>query len=242
MRNSRLLVSITKRGTASKAVSKPVQSRVIVNMGGQGSCRATAPRNRSARQEPRPPGLARWYHLPKSATAPCRNPQLGFCFCYVDIAIFVPSSVRSRGKTIVAHTTDGTFAGMVIVVRPDAPARRIAEPDEAEIHLLAVDSAYRGNGLGRILVSKALESIEEMGFKNTVLWTQPTMIPAHRLYESPGFVRAHERDPVLDGTNFFAYERKALWSGRVCEAERNPPSPRFPTMTEPIGWHVFALP
>lgn len=124
--------------------------------------------------------------------------------------IFVPSSVRSRGKTIVARTTDGAFAGMVIVVRPDAPARRMAEPDEAEIHLLAVDSVYRRYGLGRMLVSKALESIEKMGFKNTVLWTQPTMIPAHRLYESLGFVRAHGRDPVLDGTYFFAYERKSL--------------------------------
>lgn len=124
--------------------------------------------------------------------------------------IFVPTSVRSRGKMIVARTTDGAFAGMVIVVRPDAPARRIAEPDEAEIHLLAVDTAYRGHGLGRILVSKALESIEKMGFKNTVLWTQPTMIPAHRLYESLGFVRAHGRDAVLDETYFFVYEWKAL--------------------------------
>lgn len=45
-------------------------SRVIVNMGGRDSGRATAPRKCSARQEPRPPGLARWFQLPKSATAP----------------------------------------------------------------------------------------------------------------------------------------------------------------------------
>ena len=123
--------------------------------------------------------------------------------------IFVPSAVRNRGKMFVARTTDGVFVGMVIAVRPDAPARRMAEPDEAEIHLLAVDSMYRGNGLGRVLMSKALESIRDMGFNKTVLWTQPQMIPAHRLYESMGFVRAHWRDPVLDGISFFAYEKKS---------------------------------
>lgn len=122
--------------------------------------------------------------------------------------LFVPSAVRNRGKLFVARTTEGVFAGMVIVVRPDAPARRIAEPDEAEIHLLAVDSRYRGNGLGRLLMSTALDSIRNMGFHKSVLWTQPTMVAAHRLYESMGFVRAHGRDPELDGIGFYAYEIK----------------------------------
>ena len=122
--------------------------------------------------------------------------------------IFVPAAVRSRGKMIAARTTEGAFAGMVIVVRPDSPARRMAEPDEAEIHLLAVDSMYRGQGLGRLLMSRALETIRDMGFEKAVLWTQPIMLPAHRLYESLGFVRAHWRDPVLDGVDLFAYEKR----------------------------------
>ncbi len=57
----------------------------------------------------------------------------------------------------------------------------MAEPDEAEIHLLAVDPQYQGIGLGRLLMTKALESIKDMGLRKTVLWTQTTMIPAHRL-------------------------------------------------------------
>ncbi|MEZ6094417.1 MAG: GNAT family N-acetyltransferase [Pirellulaceae bacterium] len=109
---------------------------------------------------------------------------------------------------IIARTTDGVLAGMVMVVRPDSPARRMAETDEAEIHLLAVDSIYRGQGLGRMLMARALETIRDMGFEKVVLWTQPTMLPAHRLYESLGFVRAHWRDPVLDEVEFFAYEKK----------------------------------
>lgn len=122
--------------------------------------------------------------------------------------VFAPSAVRLRGKLITARTTEGLLAGMVIVVRPDAPARRIAEPDEAEIHLLAVDPRFQGKGLGRLLMSTALQSIRSMGFNKSVLWTQPTMTPAHRLYESLGFVRAHSRDPILDGISFFAYEKK----------------------------------
>lgn len=118
---------------------------------------------------------------------------------------FVPSAVRKRGETIFLRTSEGALAGMVIVVRPDAPARRMAEPDEAEIHLLAVDPQYQGNGLGRSLMTKALELIKDMGFHKTVLWTQPTMIPAHRLYESLGFTRAAARDPVFDGVYFLAY-------------------------------------
>ncbi len=118
---------------------------------------------------------------------------------------FVPSAVRKRGETICARTSEGALAGMVIVVRPDAPARRMAEPDEAEIHLLAVDPQYQGIGLGRLLMTKALESIKDMGLRKTVLWTQPTMIPAHRLYESLGFTRAAARDPVFDEVHFLAY-------------------------------------
>lgn len=118
---------------------------------------------------------------------------------------FAPSAVRQRGELIGARTPEGIFAGMVIVVRPDAPARRLAEVDEAEIHLLGVDPRFQGQGLGRLLMAKALERIKEMGFHRTVLWTQPTMIPAHRLYESMGFVRAIARDPVFDGICFLAY-------------------------------------
>lgn len=122
--------------------------------------------------------------------------------------IFDPTAVRSRGELITARTSENVLAGMVIVVQPGSPARRIAEPDEAEIHLLAVANKYRGLGLGRRLMSQALKSILDLGLTRTILWTQPTMIPAHRLYESMGFVRAHGRDPVLDETYFLAYEKR----------------------------------
>lgn len=123
--------------------------------------------------------------------------------------IFKPSEVRSRGNLICARTReDDSLAGMVIVVLPDYPARRMAESDEAELHLLAVAPQCRGLGLGRLLVSTALETINEHGLRRAILWTQPAMIVAQRLYEDLGFVRAPGRDPTFDGMKFFAYEKR----------------------------------
>lgn len=121
--------------------------------------------------------------------------------------IFVPAAVRARGELITPRDSDGVFVGMVIVVRPNAPARRMAEPDEAEIHLLAVALQWRRHGLGRQLMEMSLEVIRRMGLSKVLLWTQPTMIPAHRLYESLGFERAPSRDPFLDGTHFLVYAK-----------------------------------
>ncbi len=124
--------------------------------------------------------------------------------------LFEPSAVRGRGHLICARPQgEEVLAGMVIVVTPDSPARRIANFDEAELHLLAVAHAYRGQGLGRALVSAAITVAHELGFQNMTLWTQPTMTAAQGLYESAGFVRATQRDPNINGLSFMAYEFKA---------------------------------
>jgi ribosomal protein S18 acetylase RimI-like enzyme len=119
--------------------------------------------------------------------------------------IFLPAAIRGRGELITACDGEGALVGMVIVVRPDAPARCMAEPCEAEIHLLAVATHCRRLGLGRQLMEKSLEVIGGMGFVRALLWTQPTMLPAHRLYESLGFERTPNRDRLLDGIPFLIY-------------------------------------
>lgn len=122
--------------------------------------------------------------------------------------VFEPTAVRRRGKMIFARSRENhLLAGMVIVVLPDSPARRIAQPDETELHLLAVEPLFHGRGLGRALIDAALYSIHAQGFRKTVLWTQPSMVVAQRLYEKTGFVRAVARDPQLDGIQFLAYEK-----------------------------------
>jgi ribosomal protein S18 acetylase RimI-like enzyme len=67
-------------------------------------------------------------------------------------------------------------------------------PGECEFRLLAVSTAARGQGVGQALVHACIERSIADGAQALVLWTQPTMLAAQRLYERLGFVRATERD------------------------------------------------
>jgi ribosomal protein S18 acetylase RimI-like enzyme len=121
--------------------------------------------------------------------------------------LFAPSAVRGRGHLICARPQEiDKLAGMVIVVTPDSSARRLASSDEVEMHLLAVDNEYRGLGLGRALVGAAIDVAQELGFRKMILWTQPAMTAAQKLYESAGFVRKAHRDPIINGLKFLVYE------------------------------------
>lgn len=122
--------------------------------------------------------------------------------------LFEPAAVRQRGKIIGAReATAGSLAGMVIVVYPKSPAQRLAQGDETEMHLLAVAPEYRGQGLGKVLVTAAVDEATRGGYAKMVLATQATMGAAHRLYESSGFVRTPERDFSRAGRNFLVYEK-----------------------------------
>ena len=122
---------------------------------------------------------------------------------------FTPIAVRSRGHLICARPENGeVLAGMAIVVPYDSPARLIADTDETELHLLAVSEAYRSVGLGRRLVRSAIDAASALGYRKMILWTQPVMTTAQRLYESESFVRVPGRDPNMNGINYLAYLRQ----------------------------------
>ena len=131
----------------------------------------------------------------------------GFVAPEVATTLFEPLAVRSRGRLICARDKQNlTLAGMVIVVYPDSPARRLAQGDETEMHLLGVKPDYREFGLGRLLVAAAIEDAKQAGYSKMILWTQLTMHAAHRLYESAGFVRLPGMDFNRGGRDFWVYE------------------------------------
>src|SRR4051812_19323498 len=122
-------------------------------------------------------------------------------------AVFTPTAIRARGKLLCAVAGDGALMGTVVVVSPSSAARQLAAIDEAEMHLLAVDERYRGQGVGSALLLAAVESAKQAGLKGMVLWTQPTMLAAHRLYEQAGFVRSPTEDFDRGGRAFCVYRR-----------------------------------
>ena len=136
----------------------------------------------------------------------------GFTGPEVASVAFAATAVRARGKVLVAwqRGVADEAVGVVVVVPPTSSARKIARADEVEMHLLAVDASCRGHGLGRLLVERALVEGARVGGKQMVLWTQPVMHAAQRLYASSGFMRAPARDAeIMAATQreFFVYER-----------------------------------
>lgn len=122
------------------------------------------------------------------------------------VAHFAPAAVRQRGMLIGARESEESrLAGMVVVVPPDSPARRLARSNQAEMQLLGVRPQYRGQGLGRLLVDAAIAAAARLGCTRLILWTQPSMEEAQRLYESAGFV--HTGDMSRDGRPYRVYER-----------------------------------
>jgi GNAT superfamily N-acetyltransferase len=124
--------------------------------------------------------------------------------------IFDPARVRDRGVLIASReTTNNGLSGMVIVVPPQSTAIVRAKENECEMHLLAVRPGYRGYGLGRMLVNRAIRFAEDNNWSKMILWTQRPMGEAQRLYESSGFVTVGEM--TKSGIKFLVYERTLTW-------------------------------
>jgi len=127
--------------------------------------------------------------------------------------VFAASAVRARGELLFAFAPNDDLAGMLIVVLPTAPGRRIAGTDEAELQLLAVLPEFRGQGIALRLVEAANDLCREAGIGRLVLWTQPNMHAAQRLYVRNGFVRRPERDASLQappGRTFLVFEKQLV--------------------------------
>ena len=121
------------------------------------------------------------------------------------VSLFEPSSVRKRGILIGAREKQHSrLAGVVILVPPNSPARRLAQNNEAEMHLLGVNPEYRRHGLGRMLVDSAIAQAKNNGYSKIVLWTQVSMKSAQKLYDLTGFV--YIDDITRNGRDFRVYE------------------------------------
>ena len=79
---------------------------------------------------------------------------------------------------------DGDVAGWVAF---DASRDKDAAPGSGEIWALYVDPAHWAAGIGRALLQRARERLNERGFGRTSLWVLAANAPAIRFYEAAGF-------------------------------------------------------
>ena len=100
---------------------------------------------------------------------------------------------RASAAEVLVAVADDHLLGGVTFVPSGGPMADLARPGEAEIRMLAVSRAARGQGAGQALVQACVTRASAAG-TGLVLCTQPTMHAAHRVYERLGFTRAPERD------------------------------------------------
>ena len=100
---------------------------------------------------------------------------------------------------LLAYAESGECAGCV--------ALRPLEPRISEGKRLFVRPAFRGTGLGRLLVEELLRSARERGFLLLRLDTLPEMRDAIQMYKRMGFreIAAYCNNPVT-GAMFMEYE------------------------------------
>jgi ribosomal protein S18 acetylase RimI-like enzyme len=119
---------------------------------------------------------------------------------------FAAAAVRARGELLSAHEVEtGRLMGCIIYVPHTSAARRVAVADEGEVQLLAVHHAFRGQGVGEALVRAVLSRAADTDCHSLVLWTQPAMLTAQKLYQRVGFERQPERDFSRGAHSFLVY-------------------------------------
>jgi GNAT superfamily N-acetyltransferase len=133
-------------------------------------------------------------------------PFVGVDHIYIAELRDVARRAAAAEVLVAAEPDDGRVLGTVTLVPEGGPLGEIADLDEAEFRMLAVDPAARGRGVGTSLLRRILDDSRRRGKRGVVCSSLPTMRDAHRIYERLGFRRIPERDwSPVPGVDLIAF-------------------------------------
>jgi ribosomal protein S18 acetylase RimI-like enzyme len=100
----------------------------------------------------------------------------------------------ARDGALFVARFGSSIAGAVALYLPGDAGGAVRAPNEAEISRLAVASSARRRGTARRLLAHCHELAAASPATALVLWSRPSQVEAHRLYETFGYRRAPERE------------------------------------------------
>ena len=116
--------------------------------------------------------------------------------------------MEGEGTFLIAVRDDGDVIGAVLYLHEGSTMQQLAQQGEREFRMLAVHPDARGEGVGEALVRECIRRAGAEAVTGLVLWTQPIMHSAQRLYDRLGFVRQPQRDmPDARGWTRLVYLR-----------------------------------
>jgi GNAT superfamily N-acetyltransferase len=102
---------------------------------------------------------------------------------------------RARDGVLIVAVDGEDLLGTVTWCPPGSPFRELStRDDQGEFRTLSVAPEARGRRVGSALVDWCITEARATGLAEILLCSLPDMAPAHRLYESRGFVRRHDLD------------------------------------------------
>ncbi|QWF22389.1 GNAT family N-acetyltransferase [Nocardioides sp. LMS-CY] len=110
---------------------------------------------------------------------PGAHRDLYWSFRIADDSVDLLDAYIDSGRVWVARAADGTVAGHVQLVRRDA--------EVCEVTNMAVAESYRGRGVGRALLERAVSEATRSGVSRLVLATGTADVGLLRFYQRCGF-------------------------------------------------------
>ena len=106
------------------------------------------------------------------------------------IADFIQSFKHGKDRIWLAEVNHELVGSIAIVGRSQR---------QAQLRWFFVHPHYRGHGIGRKLIAKAIQFSKRAGYKTVYLWTTSQLETARHLYLDSGFKKTEEKEHRIWG-------------------------------------------